>query len=281
MALVVSLSATSSASPASAQQDPEDDLEVEPVSVALVVDESGSLDEPAVAAERNAVAAVVQAELSEQTDVAVFGFGSSNSAGQNAVTTYCSSTTLGDSAVRELVNCSSGIHRRTDVEGVDTDFVAALRSGIDSLAASPAEAKVLFLLTDGVLDVRKTAPSMVGIRKSRMAEAQRRLNEEVLPYASDSGVQIWPIGFGNADLSALQLFAQGGAQDIGECSSGPTIPTAFVAQSTSQVVSVFIKALAAARCAQSGEVIVENPQPGVIDLPLTYSRPWLPTARSW
>src|SRR4051812_14842164 len=86
-------------------------VQVSPIKAVILVDESGSLDQSAVANERKAAALLAFAELSPQSQFAIDGFGSSNGPGENAVTAYCNFITVGDHIARERVaNCAKRIH---------------------------------------------------------------------------------------------------------------------------------------------------------------------------
>src|SRR5215207_4835903 len=64
-----------------------------PVSIVLLVDESGSLRDDGVAAEREAAAIIAQAEMSADSQVTVIGFGGGTGLpGQAAVATRCQPT---------------------------------------------------------------------------------------------------------------------------------------------------------------------------------------------
>lgn len=241
---------------AAAPGDQSGSLDVTPARIAVVVDESGSLGQAGVQAERGAAALLAEAELAPGSQMAIIGFGSSNSQGQNAVDQYCPLTTLSTPSARQLVaNCAQQIHERSVNEGNDTDHVAALRTAINQLNVGPsASLKLIFLLTDGVLDV-SNSPQYGANASERNQEANRQLAQDVLPTAKQSGIEIWPLGFGSADQAALTNFAEGGAGPAAQCAAQPTAtPTATVVSSPADVSLAFLRALASARCATVGAV---------------------------
>src|SRR6266536_59476 len=182
------------------QNESQETIEVLPIRIVVLVDESGSLTSAAVAEERRAAALIGLSELSTRSQVAVIGFGSSNGPGQSAVDEVCPLTDLSDVQARQsIADCVQSIRPRKTHEGADTDHAAAIRAALDIFGqADPLKrAPVAFLLTDGVLDVHNS-PAYGPDPASRNREAQQQLDHEILPDAKRAGVQIWPLGFGSA-----------------------------------------------------------------------------------
>lgn len=230
----------------------------------VLVDESGSLSEADVDRERQAAALLPLSDLSTASEFAIWGFGSSNAPGQNAVHPYCELTrTDSEDARQALGNCARAVHRRSADEGQDTDHASALQAAVERLEASPMDnrIRVVFLLTDGVLDVTNT-PRFGVDASSRNAEADRQLVNEILPRARASGVQIWPLGFGAADQAALQRFAAGGAGANAACASvQETRPQARVVSDPADVGFALLAALSNARCARPAPPTVATVAP--------------------
>ena len=181
-------------------------LDVSPVDIVVLADESGSLSASAVRQEKAAAALIAQSELSSRSRVTVLGFGSSNGPGQSAIDVICPTTEVTDNLTRTaLSRCVEQIKPRTN--GNDTDFAAALRGAVATLTSTPANRpRLVFLLTDGVLDVGNS-PSYGPDAAGRTMEAQRQLTDEILPAAKQAGVQIWPLGFGAANRERLAMLA--------------------------------------------------------------------------
>jgi von Willebrand factor type A domain len=218
-----------------------------PVTIVLLVDESGSLGDDGVAAEREAAALLAQAEISTGSQVTVIGFGgNSGIAGQTPVVTRCQTTTVSSSQDRDyLSRCVLDIHRRSDAEGQFTDYPRALDQALAVFDQAPAETrKILFLLTDGKLDVSGD-PSYGRSVAERNAAALRQMQDN-LATARDAGVQVWPLGFGNAEPVQLDDFAARGSQQL--CGPGSPAPRARVVTDVGQVVDSLAEAYAAARC---------------------------------
>lgn len=226
--------------------------QVAPVDVVVLADESGSLSAEAIQSERDAASLIAQSELSSHSLITVFGFGSANSAGQSPVDPVCPTTEIRDDLARaSLTRCVAGIHARSATEGNDTDHVNALRAALGALplTQNDGRAKVVFLLTDGTLDV-PNSPAYGPNPAERNAEAQRQLDTQVLPQARGAGVQIWPLGFGAADRERLDAFAAGGGQvgmGCGSAAAGP--PPSEVITDEGQVAAAVLRAFATARCA--------------------------------
>ncbi|MET0602383.1 MAG: vWA domain-containing protein [Baekduia sp.] len=232
--------------------------ENEPITAVVLVDESGSLSEQDIADERDAAAALVSSDLSTRSKFLVAGFGSANGAGQNAVTPYCDFITTANRAARvRLVSCANQVRVRKASDGNDTDHAKAIQfaqEALDGDADGDAEGSpVIFLMTDGVLDVRNS-PSYGRVSGRRDAEAQRLLREELLPAARKSGTQIWPLGFGaGVSKPSLDAFAAGGAGISARCpGSAASRPHATIVSDTAEVIHSLVAVLGAARCGQVG-----------------------------
>ncbi|NJP96761.1 VWA domain-containing protein [Nonomuraea sp. FMUSA5-5] len=233
--------------PTAAQAAPPSD--VKPVRVVILVDESGSLKDQDVKRERAAAQLIALSELSPKSQVAVVGFGSSNGPGQSAVDIVCPLTGVETAQDREsLGRCVERLRLRGTDEGNDTDHAAALEQALDIMGKPDDQqrAKIVFLLTDGVLDVRRS-PQYGADEQARNANAQAQITRS-LGDAKQSQVQIWPLGFGSADKSALDAFAAGGwTQPCGDQKT--TTPTARVVATSADVERSLLEAFAYARCA--------------------------------
>ncbi|TYC17715.1 VWA domain-containing protein [Actinomadura syzygii] len=217
--------------------------------VSILVDESGSLSDADVRAEISAATTIALGGLNSRSRVSIYGFGSQNQPGQNAITAACPPTVL-DSPVKKdsLAACVRKLHRRADGEGNDTDHAAALANGLSALNGGPQGAlKVVFLLTDGRLDVHRS-PNYGRIEEDRNTEAQKQV-ETQLALAAANRVQIWPLGFGGQiDRSALDAFAAGGYQ--GACDErADSKPRARVVRDSGDVLRSLAEAFAASGCA--------------------------------
>lgn len=212
--MAISSSAPAIAAPASISS-------VDSLDLVILVDESASLKSADVQAEIQAVAGLVaRRELSgEELEVriAVAGFGS----GDKAVDEKCPPTVVTTENVRDFIDCSDLVRRRTS-SGQHTDFAKALTYAsqtFQSLGTS-VSARVVILMTDGKYDP-------VGKRSaSGLTDADRDALDEATAALRADGAQIWPLGFGQVERDELDDLARQGAPST--CPTGRQ-PYAIVA----------------------------------------------------
>ncbi|MET8711085.1 VWA domain-containing protein [Streptomyces californicus] len=217
------------------------------VNYAVAVDQSTSLSAEDIAAEKAAAARIALGDVSATSHISVFGFAAAESDDQRAVDPVCPRTRL-DAAGRESVGvCVEKLRGRKDGEGTGTDFPSAIRQGVHELTSGtdPAVPRVLFLLTDGFMDV--TGSPQYGGKTHRKAEGERQLAAE-LKKAAAANVQIWPLGFGDApDKEQLDAMAAGGYQK--GCVDLPSArPTATKVSGAKDFKPVLERIFAAAHC---------------------------------
>lgn len=221
--------------------------EDEPINMAVAVDESHSLAPGDIGREKNAVSRIAVGELSSRSRMVAFGFASADDDKQSAVDPVCPVTVL-DTAGRESIGrCAAGLKRREKNQGTGTDFPAAVSQGVHHLTdgTDPRTPRVLFLLTDGRLDVSDSAEYGPGSRRKQAGED--RLAEE-LEKARAAKVQIWPLGFGDEiDRAALDRIAAAGYQ--AGCPKRPDArPRAAEVPNAQDVGKALETAFAAAHC---------------------------------
>ena len=169
----------------------------------VLVDESGSETPQKVADEKATAGTIVQSLLNPASRVTVIGFGGVNrvTPGQVPTDVACVPTIASGAANLDyLSTCVSKLHQRTEAEGDDTDYAAALGQAMSYLSPgstatppSPAGAiKVIMMMTDGAVDVH---------RNTQQYGANWQLGEQTaisqqLAAAKAGGVQFWPLGFG-------------------------------------------------------------------------------------
>ncbi|MFF0742246.1 VWA domain-containing protein [Streptomyces sp. NPDC004111] len=223
----------------------------DPIDFAVVVDLSKSLSEKDLAREVEAAALLSQGEISERSRAAVIGFGSSEKAGQSAVREVCELTVADAAGRQSLSKCVQRLgDRAKNGTGPGTDFPAAVRQAVNRLTkdGKPDTPKVVFLLTDGKLDV-SDSPEYGADAASRKTNAEKQLTDE-LARARRESVQIWPLGFGSRiDRGALDAMAQGGYRN--GCANLPdATPRTRVVDNSEQIDKALQETFAAARCAQ-------------------------------
>nr|WP_221380384.1 vWA domain-containing protein [Actinoplanes polyasparticus] len=233
--------------------------EPKPVDVVVLVDESGSLRPEGVDAEREAAKIITQSEFSAASRLAVVGFASDNGQGQGPVDVVCPMAAANTGPAREkFATCVDRIKIREPGRDDDTDFPSAVRQGLQMLRGGAEDRpKIMFLLTDGQLDV-SDSPRWGGVADLRNRAAQAEL-DTLLARARTEKVQVWPLGFGaQVDRAKLAAFAAAGGQQL--CNTGARRPEATVVSAPADVVAALQAAFAAARCAAlSGESKAELP----------------------
>ena len=219
-----------------------------PVRAVVLVDESGSLEVEDVQAERDAVTFFADT-IEPGWEVAILPFGSDNGIpGQRAVNNDCKLIKVESEANRQrLRDCAQTIHRRDEIEGNDTDHAAALNEAVATLTSAEGDAlPVIFLMTDGVLDVDNS----IGLYgENPTDEARKRIEDEILPKAKKNNIQVWPVGFGEADKAALEILARGGAQNNVRCpNTAASPPQPVVEPNPEEFVRSFQQIAASAGC---------------------------------
>ncbi|WP_157537755.1 vWA domain-containing protein [Kitasatospora azatica] len=220
-----------------------------PVNYAVVVDESGSLKGDDMAREQEAALRIALGDVSPASTVTVLGFASANNRSQNAVDEVCPPTTLDAASRDRLGSCVGQLRSRKQEEGWDTDFPTAISQAVHLLGSGtdPNTPRVLFLLTDGKLDVGTSEDSPYGEPAHRTQAAQDALVRE-LAAAAAAKVQVWPMGFGtDIDKGELDLMAASGYQS--GCVDLPDAkPRATAVPSSDAVGAALQTAFAAAHC---------------------------------
>lgn len=232
-----------------------------PLQVVVLVDESGSLSQDDVVKEQEAARTIAFSVLAPGSTVSVVGFGSSNAPGQSAVDVACPPTLLDTAQKRDsLANCVGALHRRKPEEGDGTDHVAALQQAYDFIARAGQEKKVVFLLTDGKLDV-SSSPHWGDTAARRNGAAAAKV-KEVLADLEATGAQVWPLGFGKVDQAALQGFAKGRS-----CTPAARDPHEQITPTSAELLAALNEAFSAASCVKYGPIDRGNlPQGGSVEL---------------
>uniref|UniRef100_UPI0036DF1CAA choice-of-anchor X domain-containing protein n=1 Tax=Kitasatospora sp. NPDC058046 TaxID=3346312 RepID=UPI0036DF1CAA len=220
---------------------------VGPVDYAIAVDESGSLKPAEVDRERAAAVGIALGEVHPKSTVTVLGFASADNESQHPVDEVCPPTVLDGAGRDRIGRCISDLRSRRPDEGQGTDFPNAVLQGVSRLAAGadPATPRVLFLLTDGRLDVGDSPA--YGDPAHRAAAGEEALTR-ALAAAQAARIQVWPLGFGSdIDRAALDRMAAAGFQ--GGCVDLPDAqPRATVVPDATAVADAMRTAFAAAHC---------------------------------
>jgi VWA domain-containing protein len=229
-------------------------IEVTPAQITILVDESGSIRQDDMVREQNAASLLAQSELSARSTVSVVGF-ASDSGSKPPVDVVCPPIVLAGPAERErIVQCVQGLHKRTRAEGDGTDHAEALKQALSYVGTGTTAdgPKLVFLLTDGVLDVTDSPRYGVDKTGQQRNDAAREVIRETIGVARTKGVQIWPLGFGKVDKNALDEFAAGGFQ--GSCGPDAPKPSATVVSSSADVTGALLRSFSSGRCVGIGPI---------------------------
>lgn len=223
-----------------------------PAQIVLLVDESGSLSADGVTREKEAARTIVLGAVSQETTVSVVGFGSSDgSPGQTAAITRCPPTRVDSAQSRDtLAHCIDDVHARTRSEGLHTDQVAALRQAVGFLADSSSAAKIVFLLTDGNLDVEDSPAYGRDLGPQARDQAATDQIPGMLAELRKVGAQVWPLGFGReVSLDKLRAFETGTP-----CAPTAAKPEARVIDNPAVLNRAIIEAYKSAGCVGGGDL---------------------------
>lgn len=238
-----------------------------PLQVVVLVDESGSISDADVAEEKKAARTIALSVLPSSSVVSVAGFGSSNGQGQSAVHVVCPRTVIDEPQKRDfLATCVDGLHPRSKEEGDGTDHTAALQQALDSVNAGGPDKKIVFLLTDGKLDVSES-PQWGDTPERRNAAAAAKA-KEVLADLDTAGAQVWPLGFGNIDQDALGGFARGKS-----CTPGTSSPQTRVIGTSAELTKAVHDAFISASCVKGKEPVTGRLPEGGGSIDLTIDIP--------
>jgi len=230
--------------------------------IVVLADESESVTTEAVEQEQRAVALLAVSELSEQSEMAVLGYGSANGQGQNAVEPYCGFTPLDTPENRQgLADCGTKIHKREPAEGDDTNLVAALQAARE-LFSQPAgsednRSRIILLLSGSTLDVPNS--SQDGPSAEQQAEAARPLLGE-LQLARQNNVQIWPIVFAEGEKTRVN-YAQEGAMGTEQCGAENIPVPVFRRAPVPDMTHFVVRALGEATCSSVANVAAVDSVP--------------------
>jgi hypothetical protein len=232
------------AGPAAAEDDP---ATLPALQVVVLVDESGSLSDTDVVKEKEAARTIAFSVLAPESQVAVIGFGSADGPGQSPVDVVCKPAVLDDQQSRDaLGKCVEALHRRASDEGNDTDHAAALQQALSIARSGGPGRKVVFLLTDGKLDV-SNSPAYGDTARRRNTAATGEVRR-TLGALSKEKAQVWPLGFGVVDPNALAGFAEGQS-----CTPAAVDPQARVVRSSAQLTAAVAEAFSSASCVKYGK----------------------------
>ena len=183
-----------------------------------------------------------------------------------------------------LASCVSKLHRRTEAEGDDTDYAAALGQAMSYFnpnttygQQSPAGAhKVVLMMTDGAVDVGRNTKQY----GSNWRQGEQQAISQQLAVARTYGAQVWPLGFGTEigtgiteaqALHYLNNIAAHGAPVVCSKHPGITQPHATWVNNPSQAINATFRLFADAVCqgtnGSSGPLAVGHPRTLTVNIP--------------
>jgi hypothetical protein len=229
-----------------------------PVDVLIAVDESASITPAEITLERTAARLIALGEFAPTSKIGILGFGGPNehynttTNPQPPVDPVCPMTEVDSPTNRQaLSDCIGKLKTRTAEQGNHTDFIDAINDGVADLTGTGDTGRplLLFLLTDGGLDM-VGSPDFPGTSNAAInAEANQYLLSQTLPAAKNAGVRIWPLGFGpHVDVQELKEIAAGGAQNSCNATLPDATPHEVTVASASQIESELPQIYANARC---------------------------------
>lgn len=191
------------------------------VDVIVLVDESGSLKENDVAAEREAIIEMVSLPtiLGRGIRIGVYPFSSGSDSPR--VSNDCSLRPIDDGGDEYLRDCARSIKRQ---QNGNTDFASAFRFVAEKFANQEDDdierSRTIILMTDGKYQ-------LVTDRKPNSEEEQALVDS--LEVLRESKIAIWSLGFGKADLQALQSYSDAASERDKRCDAPPSAYEADIA----------------------------------------------------
>ena len=168
----------------------------DPVDIIILVDESASLSSAAVRSEKEALLKIVSSIVISHEGIRLGILPFSSGANSPRSVPECDLTETDSTGIENLTKCVNQVVRQQKRGQADTDFAQAIQTAVEDFS-NPQATKIVVLLTDGKYDPDGN--------ESISPEEQDSL-DEVLQEAKDNKVSLWSLGFGKADIKALQSY---------------------------------------------------------------------------
>lgn len=179
------------------------------IDIYVLVDESSSLSERDIQLEREAVEGIVSLQTIKKRGirVGIVPFSSGPSSPRRLA--GCELLPVDDGNDLVLAECARRIRRQFGEAG-NTDFATAFNYVSDRVQSSGDEGRlpVIVLLTDGIFD-----PDGDQVTS---AEELAALDASIARLKDDE-ISIWGLGFGNANLAALEAYSSATRKPRGNC----------------------------------------------------------------
>ena len=193
----------------------------DPVDIIILVDESASLSSAAIRSEKEALLTIIDSQEISEEGVRLGVLPFSSGAGSPRSLPECGLTAIRSMGTESLKKCANMVVRQRQKGHADTDFAQAIDIATSYFKDNNAT-KVIVLLTDGKYDpdgnelISKTEESDLNA---------------VLLAAKNAEVSLWSLGFGKADITALQSYVEKTFdRDINRGSSCSAKPKAVLAK---------------------------------------------------
>jgi hypothetical protein len=252
--------------------------------VVMLVDESGSETPQKVADEKQTVSTIVQSMLNPLSRVTVVGFGGVNHVrpNQNPVNVACVPTIAsGQGNLSYLASCVNSLKPRTEQQGDDTDYAAALGQAMSYFSPAstvtpvspPGAIKVILMMTDGAVDVHRDTQQY----GTNWQEGEKVAIGNQLSAAMKYDVQVWPLGFGTdigtgltepQALTYLNNIARGGASAVCDKQHAVNQPHAIWVNNPDNAISALNELYSDAACLGSSttSTVVQGGQNGALSV---------------
>ena len=184
----------------------------DPVDIIILVDESASLSSAAVRSEKEALLKIVSSIVISHEGIRLGILPFSSGANSPRSVPECDLTETDSTGIENLTKCVNQVVRQQKRGQADTDFAQAIQTAVADFS-NPQATKIVVLLTDGKYDPDGN--------ESISPEEQDSL-DEVLQEAKDNKVSLWSLGFGKADIKALQSYIDKTFDGSESCSTKST-----------------------------------------------------------
>lgn len=179
------------------------------IDIYVLVDESSSLSERDIQLEREAVEGIVSLQTIKKRGVRVGIVPFSSGPGSPRRLAGCGLIPVDDGNDLVLAECARRIRRQFGEAG-NTDFATAFDFVAEQVKSSRDDSRlpVIVLLTDGIFDPNGDQVTS--------AEELAQLNASIARL-KESEIPIWGLGFGKANLAALEAYSTATKKPQGNC----------------------------------------------------------------
>ena len=168
----------------------------DPVDIIILVDESASLSSAAVRSEKEALLKIVSSIVISHEGIRLGILPFSSGANSPRSVPECDLTETDSTGFEYLTKCVNQVVRLLKRGQADTDFAQAIQTAVADFS-NPQATKIVVLLTDGKYDPDGN---------ESISPAEQKTLDDVLEKARVKKVSLWSLGFGKADIKALQSY---------------------------------------------------------------------------